>query len=103
MLHLASTRAGGGSIRDTRLSPGLKRTLLFRWLALTLHSSLSSRLKAVPKKGVAKAEPKKAAAKAVAKKKHCKMAQKNLSHGFFWPLKTLYLRNVSLPCSIVGQ
>jgi UDP-glucuronate decarboxylase len=37
-LLLASTRAGGGSFRATRPSPGLKRTLLFRWLAPTLHS-----------------------------------------------------------------
>jgi hypothetical protein len=42
-LLLASTRAGGGSIRDTRSSPGLKRTQLFRWLAPTLHSLPSSR------------------------------------------------------------
>jgi hypothetical protein len=39
----ASTRAGGGSIRATRSSPDLNRILLFRWLALTLHSSPSSR------------------------------------------------------------
>ena len=42
-LLLASTWVGGGSIRDTRSSPGFKRTLLFRWLALTLPSSPSSR------------------------------------------------------------
>ncbi len=43
VLLSASTRAGGGSIRATRSSPDLNRTLLFRWLALTLHSSPSSR------------------------------------------------------------